>query len=143
MKTWILALTLLCSLTLHAQAPATATTAPTTTEAQAVVDALVQSKDHVWSIYLLGMAQLVAALVTLALLFNLRSLAFLFLIFYGTLVLSVPFYIPTSFQTTFGIAIVLMAFVGLITRLMLFKREPRARATPAPGVPSENNSQIS
>jgi len=151
MKTWVLTLLVVLgtALSLCAQtaAPSPApVSAATTSEAQAVVDALSQSKDHVWSIYLLGMAQLIAALATLCLLFNLRSLAFLFLVFYGTVILSVPYYIPNAFQSTFGISIVILAFIGLLSRLLMIK--PKARQTDpadAPGAAqgAENHSQAS
>ena len=111
------------ALAAHAQS-----TAITTTEAQSVVDALGQSQKHWWSVYMLGMAQVAAALATLSLLLKMRTLAFLFLIFYGTLILGVPYYIPTIFQSVFGIAITLMAFVGLMMRLMLMQK----KAPPAP-----------
>lgn len=125
MKTLVCLTAFLLAGALMAQTPAVAS-APSSIEAQTIVDALAQSNDHVWSLYLLGMAQLVVALATLALLFNLRSLAFVFLILYGTVVLSVPFYIPTAFQNAFGFAIILMAFVGLISRLLMVKRKARS-----------------
>lgn len=141
MKTRILLGLLLlgAAIGLQAQTP----TGATTSEAQAVVDALSQSKDHVWSIYLLGMTQLIAALATLALVFNLRSLAFFFLIFYGTVVLSVPYYIPSAFQSTFGISIIILAFVGLVSRLLLLSPKKRPPAADEASPAAENHSQAS
>lgn len=125
------------SLQAQSASPTPAPVNVTTTEAQALMDALGQSEKHWWSLYMLAMAQVAAALVTLSLLFNMRSLAFLFLIFYGAIVLGTPYYIPATFQSLFGIAIVVMGVIGLLTRMMLMGRKPTSANMPVASEPEE------
>jgi hypothetical protein len=107
--------------TSHAQA--------TTAEAQAFFDAYSQTMQHGISQLHLAYAQVAAGLATLFLLLNMRSVAFLFLIGYAVAILNTPYYVPTDFKYFFGIAIIIMSIIGLLSRLLLLKK-PAPKKTP-------------
>jgi hypothetical protein len=94
----------------------------TTDEAQAVADAWQQTSDHTLSFYMLAYCQLIITGAALSLVFNMRSLAFLFLFAYGLIVINVPYYIPVTIKTIFGFAIVLVSAIGLICRFFVAGR---------------------
>ncbi len=94
----------------------------TTDEAQAIADAWQQTSDHTLSLYMLAFCQLVITAAALSLVFNMRSLAFLFLFAYGLIVINVPYYIPVTIKTAFGFAIILTSAIGLICRFFVAGR---------------------
>ena len=126
----LLLLGLLAGLTLPLSAAAVDLTTP---EAQYLSDARSQTLlEHVSQLNL-AYAQLAAAGAALFLLCNLRSLAFHCLIGYGVAILNVPYYIPAKFKFICGGAVLLLAAVGLLTRLLLLKpREKVAKVSVEP-----------
>jgi hypothetical protein len=110
---------------------AQATNELTTPEAQALQAATEQSERSWWSVWLLGEAQMAAAAVALSLLINLRTLAYVFLLIYGLIVLNIPYYIPDKFKLFFGLAIIVMSVVGISLKLLGWLSKG-SRKTPPP-----------
>lgn len=97
-----------------------------TPEAQAFLETSRQQELEGISQLHLAYAQLMAGLTALAILFNLRSVALVFLIGYGAFILNVPFHIPTVFQNVFGYGIIFISIIGLAARLILLRKSKPA-----------------
>ena len=94
----------------------------TTAEAQTLRDAAHEKGKEVLLTYLLAQAQLYAAIATLCLVFNLRTLTFLFLIVYGCTMFFAPYYISSSIKAL-DIAIVILSVVGILGQLLFFRKK--------------------
>lgn len=107
--------------------PATSTATPATVEAQAWVDASGQANLEGLSQLNLAYSVIMVGCATLCLVLNLRSLAYVFLVGYGAFILNVPYHIPSRIQFIVGLAIIFMAVIGLLTRLLLLTKKKPAQ----------------